>query len=41
MHDYYVGSDPGGWWGDDMIFIDHSDLPTINGTGTEDYFGNA
>ncbi len=24
-----------------MIFIDRAALPTINGTGTEDYFGNA
>ena len=40
---YYVDADPGGWWGegDDMIFIDHAEMPTINGTGTEDYFGNA
>jgi len=39
----YVDGDPGGWWGegDDMIFIDHEEMPTINGTGTEDYFGNA
>ena len=28
------------WWGegDDMFFIDGDKLPTINGTGTEDYF---
>jgi len=40
---YYVDNDPSGWWGegDDMIFIDRAALPTINGTGTEDYFGNA
>jgi len=39
----YIDSDPGGWWGegDDMIFIDHDTQPTINGTGTEDYFLNA
>jgi hypothetical protein len=39
----YVDSQPGGWWGegDDMIFIDHSDKPVINGTGSEDYFNNA
>lgn len=39
----YVDSGPGGWWGegDDMIFIDHDPMPTINGTGTEDYFNNA
>ena len=32
------------WWygeGDDMIFIDGDELPTINGTGTEDYFNTA
>jgi hypothetical protein len=40
---FYVDTDPGGWWGegDDMIFIDRSPLPTINGTGSEDYFNNA
>jgi hypothetical protein len=27
--------------GDEMIFIDHAELPTIIGTGSEDYFGNA
>ena len=27
--------------GDDMIFIDGDALPTINGTGTEDYFNGA
>jgi len=39
----YVDSKPGGWWGegDDMIFIDHSEMPVINGTGSEDYFNNA
>lgn len=32
-----------GWYGegDDMIFIDGDALPTINGTGTEDYFNGA
>jgi len=32
-----------GWFGegDDMIFIDGSALPTINGTGTEDYYNGA
>lgn len=32
-----------GWFGegDDMIFIDDDVLPTINGTGTEDYFNGA
>jgi hypothetical protein len=29
-----------GWWGegDDMFFVDEETLPSINGTGTEDYF---
>jgi len=29
-----------GWWGegDDMFFVDGDKLPTINGTGSEDYF---
>ena len=27
--------------GDDMIFIDGATLPTINGTGTEDFFNGA
>jgi hypothetical protein len=32
-----------GWFGegDDMIFIDGDAMPTINGTGTEDYFNGA
>ena len=32
-----------GWFGegDDMIFIDGAAMPTINGTGTEDYFNGA
>ena len=31
------------WYGegDEMIFIDGSELPVINGTGTEDYFGGS
>ena len=31
------------WWGegDEMIFIDGDKNPTINGTGTEDYFGQS
>lgn len=39
----FVDSQPGGWWGegDDMIFIDHSELPVMIGTGSEDYFCNA
>jgi hypothetical protein len=29
-----------GWWGegDDMFFVDGETIPSINGTGTEDYF---
>jgi hypothetical protein len=40
---FYVDTDEGGWWGegDDMIFIDHDPMPTIYGTGSEDYFNNA
>jgi hypothetical protein len=32
-----------GWFGegDDMIFIDGDEMPTINGTGAEDYFNGA
>ncbi len=32
-----------GWWGegDDMFFVDGEKLPSINGTGTEDYFSGA
>jgi hypothetical protein len=32
-----------GWFGegDDMIFVDGDELPTINGTGTEDYYNGA
>jgi Protein of unknown function (DUF2961) len=35
-----VIEDADGWWGegDDMFFIDGERLPSINGTGTEDYF---
>jgi hypothetical protein len=31
------------WWGegDDMIFIDGSPVPTLQGTGSEDYYGGA
>lgn len=38
-----VDAQPGGWWGegDEMIFIDHAERPTITGTGSEDYFCNA
>lgn len=46
---HYVGcnlnidQDKPGWYGegDDMIFIDGDEMPTINGTGTEDYFNTA
>ena len=32
----------GGWWeGDDMIWIDGEEIASIQGTGTEDYFGGA
>ncbi len=40
---YYVHS-PGPMWygeGDDMFFIDGEDEPSLNGTGTEDYFNTA
>ena len=38
-----VDAEPGGWWGegDDMIFVDGNDLPSMRGTGSEDYFCNA
>jgi len=38
-----VEQNQNGWFGegDDMIFIDGDTLPTINGTGTEDYFNGA
>jgi hypothetical protein len=40
---YYVHSPTPMWYGegDDMIFIDGSKEPTLNGTGTEDYFNTA
>jgi hypothetical protein len=40
---YYVHS-PGPVWygeGDDMIFIDGDENPTLHGTGTEDYFNSS
>jgi hypothetical protein len=39
----FVDSAPGGWWGegDEMIYINGEKKPSIVGTGTEDYFGNA
>lgn len=46
---HYVGVTHGvlqnqdGWWGegDDMMFVDGASLPTINGTGSEDYYNGA
>lgn len=46
---HYVGCNlsvkhyQGSWWGEgnDMFFIDGEVLPSINGTGTEDYFNHA
>lgn len=46
---HYVGCNlsvihfQGSWWGegDDMIFIDGEEVPSINGTGSEDYFNHA
>lgn len=40
---YYVHSPTPMWYGegDDMIFIDGDEQPTLNGTGTEDYFNTA
>ncbi|MDO8683329.1 MAG: DUF2961 domain-containing protein [Armatimonadota bacterium] len=46
---HYIGcflfarSNQFGWWGegDDMIYIDGSKKPVLNGTGTEDYFNQA
>ena len=48
-HGHFVGvtqavlQNQDGWFGegDDMIFIDGDQLPTINGTGTEDYYNGA
>jgi hypothetical protein len=38
-----VEQNQNGWFGegDDMIFIDGDAMPTINGTGTEDYYNGA
>ncbi|MDI6845596.1 MAG: DUF2961 domain-containing protein [Candidatus Saccharicenans sp.] len=32
-----------GWWGegDDMIYVDGEEFPSLHGTGTEDYFSDA
>lgn len=46
---HYVGCNlsvthfQGAWWGegDDMIYIDGEEAPSINGTGAEDYFNHA
>ena len=46
---HYVGCNlsvvhfQGSWWGegDDMIFIDGEEIPSIYGTGSEDYFNHA
>lgn len=40
---YSVLQNQNGWFGegDDMIFIDGDVMPTINGTGAEDYFNGA
>ncbi len=40
---YFVHSPTPMWYGegDDMIFIDGDKMPTLNGTGTEDYFNTA
>lgn len=40
---YYVHSPTPLWYGegDDMIFIDGDEMPTLNGTGTEDLFNMA
>lgn len=46
---HYVGCNlsvvhfQGAWWGegDDMIFIDGEEQPSVNGTGSEDYFNHA
>ena len=48
-HGHFVGlthaveQNQNGWFGegDDMIFIDGDKMPTINGTGTEDYYNGA
>ncbi len=40
---YYVNSPTPIWYGegDDMIFIDGDETPTLHGTGTEDYFNHS
>jgi len=43
IHNLRLTRENWNWYGegDDMIFIDGDNLPTINGTGTEDYFNTA
>ncbi len=40
---YYIKAQSPGWWGegDDMIYIDGDEEPTLHGTGMEDYFCHA
>ncbi len=40
---YFVNSPTPVWYGegDDMIFIDGDEMPTLHGTGTEDYFNHS
>lgn len=40
---YYINSPSPMWYGegDDMFFIDGDTIPTLNGTGTEDYFNTS
>lgn len=40
---YYVNNPCPSWYGegDDMIFIDGEKIPSLNGTGTEDYFNTS
>ncbi len=40
---YFVNSPTPVWYGegDDMFFIDGAELPTLHGTGTEDYFNSS
>jgi hypothetical protein len=40
---YYVNNPTPVWYGegDDMIFIDDAEMPTLHGTGTEDYFNTS
>jgi hypothetical protein len=40
---YYVNAPQSDWYGegDDMIFIDGDTIPTLNGTGTEDFFNTS